>query len=147
MRYAVVIEKAGDNYSAYVPDLPGCIATGEIVAKLERELSEAIRFHIEGLKEDELPIRRRARSRNISRLERGYPFVNSSWRAAQGSCKIFRQIGSHCVSCCSERWRLERAGPGRGGGRKRKPDRETTQFFDSPLSKSEDALRCAGSQN
>ncbi len=56
MRYAVVIEKAGDNYSAYVPDLPGCIATGEIVAKLERELSEAIRFHIEGLKEDELAI-------------------------------------------------------------------------------------------
>jgi predicted RNase H-like HicB family nuclease len=56
MRYAVVIEKAGDNYSACVPDLPGCIATGETVADVERELSEAIRFHIDGLKEDGLPV-------------------------------------------------------------------------------------------
>jgi predicted RNase H-like HicB family nuclease len=56
MRYAVVIESAGDNYSAYAPDLPGCIATGETVADVERELREAIRFHIEGLKEDGLPV-------------------------------------------------------------------------------------------
>ncbi len=56
MRYAVVIEKAGGNYSAYVPDLPGCIATGDIVAEVERELSEAIRFHIDGLKQDGLPV-------------------------------------------------------------------------------------------
>ena len=56
MRYAVVIEKAGDNYSAYVPDLPGCVATAESVAELEWELREAIRFHIEGLKEDGLPV-------------------------------------------------------------------------------------------
>ena len=56
MRYAVVIEKAGDNYSAYVPDLPGCIATGKSVAEVEGELREAIRFHIEGLKEDGLPV-------------------------------------------------------------------------------------------
>jgi predicted RNase H-like HicB family nuclease len=56
MRYAVVIEKAVDNYSAYVPDLPGCVATGETVAEVERELREAIRFHIEGLKEDGLPV-------------------------------------------------------------------------------------------
>ena len=56
MRYAVVIEKAGDNYSAYVPDLPGCVATAKSVAELERELREAIRFHIEGLKEDGLPV-------------------------------------------------------------------------------------------
>jgi predicted RNase H-like HicB family nuclease len=56
MRYAVVIEKAGDNYSACVPDLPGCVATGETVADVERELSEAIRFHIDGLKEDGLPV-------------------------------------------------------------------------------------------
>jgi predicted RNase H-like HicB family nuclease len=51
-----VIEKAGDNYSACVPDLPGCVATGETVADVERELSEAIRFHIDGLKEDGLPV-------------------------------------------------------------------------------------------
>jgi predicted RNase H-like HicB family nuclease len=56
MPYAVVIEKAGDNYCAYVPDLPGCIATGETVADAERELTEAIRFHIDGLKEDGLPV-------------------------------------------------------------------------------------------
>ena len=56
MRYAVVIEKAGDNYSAYVPDLPGCVATGEDVAAVERDIREAIRFHIKGLKEDGLPV-------------------------------------------------------------------------------------------
>ena len=56
MRYAVVIEKAGDNFSAYVPDLPGCIATGQTLAETEAEIREAIRFHIEGLKADGLPI-------------------------------------------------------------------------------------------
>jgi predicted RNase H-like HicB family nuclease len=56
MRYAVVIEKAGDNYSGYVPDLPGCIATGATVRAVEIELKEAIRFHIEGLVEDGLPV-------------------------------------------------------------------------------------------
>ena len=50
MRYAVVIEKANGNYSAYVPDLPGCVATGETVEAVEREIRAAIRFHIEGLK-------------------------------------------------------------------------------------------------
>ena len=56
MRYAVAIEKAGDNYSAYVPDLPGCIATGASVPEVERELREAIRFHIEGLEADGLAV-------------------------------------------------------------------------------------------
>ena len=56
MRYAVVIEKAGGNFSGYVPDLPGCIATGATVAEVENELREAIRFHIEGMKEDGLPV-------------------------------------------------------------------------------------------
>jgi predicted RNase H-like HicB family nuclease len=56
MRYAVVIEKAGDNYSAYVPDLPGCIATAVSVEDIEREISDAIRFHIDGLREDGLPV-------------------------------------------------------------------------------------------
>jgi predicted RNase H-like HicB family nuclease len=54
MRYAVVIEKADGNYSAYMPDLPGCIATGETVEAVEREIRAAIRFHIEGLKADGL---------------------------------------------------------------------------------------------
>ena len=56
MRYAVVIEKAQGNYSAYVPDLPGCVATGGSIQAIEREIREAIRFHIEGLKEDGLPL-------------------------------------------------------------------------------------------
>ena len=56
MRYAVVIEKAGDNFSAYVPDLPGCIATAATADEAEREIGAAIRFHIDGLREDGLPI-------------------------------------------------------------------------------------------
>jgi predicted RNase H-like HicB family nuclease len=56
MRYAVVIEQAGDNYSAYLPDLPGCIATGETVAAVESEIRDAIRFHIDGLQADGLAV-------------------------------------------------------------------------------------------
>ncbi len=56
MRYAVVIEKADGNYSAYVPDLPGCVAAGESVKAVESEIRDAIRFHIEGLKADGLPV-------------------------------------------------------------------------------------------
>jgi predicted RNase H-like HicB family nuclease len=56
MRYAIVIEKAPGNYSAYVPDLPGCIATGDTVAEVESEIRKAIRFHIDGLLEDGLPV-------------------------------------------------------------------------------------------
>jgi len=52
MRYAIVIEKADGNYSAYVPDLPGCVATGATVAAVEAEIRAAIRFHIDGLKAD-----------------------------------------------------------------------------------------------
>lgn len=55
MRYAVVIEKAGNNWSAYVPDLPGCIATGGSVDEVKCELGEAIAFHLEGMREDGLP--------------------------------------------------------------------------------------------
>ena len=56
MRYAVVIEKAESNYSAYVPDLPGCIATGATLAETEAEIRDAIRFHIQGLREDGLAV-------------------------------------------------------------------------------------------
>ncbi len=54
MRYAVVIEKAKRNYSAYVPDLPGCVATGTSEEEVERNIHEAIRFHLDGLREDGL---------------------------------------------------------------------------------------------
>jgi predicted RNase H-like HicB family nuclease len=56
MRYAVVIEKANGNYSAYVPDLPGCVATGETVEAVGRKIRAAIRFHIEGLRADGLEV-------------------------------------------------------------------------------------------
>lgn len=56
MRYAIMIEKAPGNYSAYVPDLPGCVATGATVAEVETEIREAIVFHLEGLREDGLPV-------------------------------------------------------------------------------------------
>jgi predicted RNase H-like HicB family nuclease len=56
MRYAIVIEKAAGNYSAYVPDLPGCVATGATVAEVEAQIREAIVFHVEGLREDGLPV-------------------------------------------------------------------------------------------
>ena len=56
MRYAIVIEKAGNNYSAYVPDLPGCIATGATVAEAEKLIREAVEFHLSGLREDGQPI-------------------------------------------------------------------------------------------
>ena len=52
MRYAIVIEKAENNYSAYVPDLPGCVATGATVEEVEGQIREAIEFHLEGLRED-----------------------------------------------------------------------------------------------
>ena len=56
MRYAIVIEDAGPNESAYVPDLPGCVATGVTIEDVEREIREAIEFHIEGLREDGSPV-------------------------------------------------------------------------------------------
>ena len=55
MRYAIVIEKAGKCYSAYAPDLPGCVATGATTAAVRSEMAAAIRFHLEGLAEDGLP--------------------------------------------------------------------------------------------
>jgi predicted RNase H-like HicB family nuclease len=56
MRYAIVIEQAEGNFSAYVPDLPGCIATGATRQDVEREIGEAIAFHIEGMLADGLPV-------------------------------------------------------------------------------------------
>jgi len=55
-RYAMVIEKAAANYAAHVPDLPGCVATGASVEETERLLRAAVALHLEGLKEDGLPI-------------------------------------------------------------------------------------------
>ena len=55
-RFLIVIEKAGDNYSAYSPDLPGCVATGATREDAEKNMSEAVQMHVEGLLEDNLPV-------------------------------------------------------------------------------------------
>jgi predicted RNase H-like HicB family nuclease len=56
MRYAIVIEKAENNYAAYVPDLPGCVATGKTIEETEEQIREAIDLHLRGMREDGLPI-------------------------------------------------------------------------------------------
>ena len=56
MRYAVVIEKAENNYSAFVPDLPGCISTGRTLEEVRANIRDAIDFHIEGMREDGEPV-------------------------------------------------------------------------------------------
>lgn len=56
MRYAIVIEKAENNYSAYVPDLPGCIATADNFPDVENQIREAIAFHLDGMREDGIAI-------------------------------------------------------------------------------------------
>lgn len=55
-RFLVVIEKTNDNYSAYSPDLPGCVATGATPEETERNIYEAIEMHVHGLLEERLPI-------------------------------------------------------------------------------------------
>lgn len=55
-RFLIVIEKAKGNYSAYSPDLPGCVATGKSVEETERNMHKAIQMHVDGLLEDGLPI-------------------------------------------------------------------------------------------
>jgi predicted RNase H-like HicB family nuclease len=56
MKYGVVIEKGETSYGAYVPDLPGCIAVGETLEEVEQLIREAVQFHIEGLREEDLPV-------------------------------------------------------------------------------------------
>jgi predicted RNase H-like HicB family nuclease len=56
MKYAVAIERAGDNLSVYIPDLPDCIVTGDSVSEVEQLVREAISFHLEGLREDGIEI-------------------------------------------------------------------------------------------
>ena len=56
MRYAVVIEKGPTSYGAYVPDLPGCVAVGKTAAEVKKLIAEAVPLHLQGLREDGLPI-------------------------------------------------------------------------------------------
>ena len=56
MRYAMIIETGRENYSAYLPDLPGCIATGKTIEELKQRMREAIELHLDGMRKDGLPI-------------------------------------------------------------------------------------------
>jgi predicted RNase H-like HicB family nuclease len=55
-RFLIVIEKANGNYSAYCPDLPGCVATGKTLEEIERNMHEAVEMHVQGMLEDKMPI-------------------------------------------------------------------------------------------
>jgi predicted RNase H-like HicB family nuclease len=55
-RFLIVIEKASSNYSAYAPDLPGCVAVGDTLAEVEQNMAEAMHMHIEGMREDSEPV-------------------------------------------------------------------------------------------
>ena len=56
MKYGIVDEKAGENYSAYLPDLPGCTPTGNTIDETRKNIREAITFHLAGLREDGVPL-------------------------------------------------------------------------------------------
>lgn len=56
MRYAIVIEKSDNNYGAWVPDLPGCVATGKTVEVVQKRIQEAVERHLAGMREDGDPI-------------------------------------------------------------------------------------------
>ena len=56
MRYAMIIETGKHNYSAYLPDLPGCVATGETIEEVRQRMREAIELHLASMREDGLPI-------------------------------------------------------------------------------------------
>ncbi len=56
MQYTIVIEKAANNYSAYVPDLPGCVTTGATIEQTKSNMQEAIAYHLRGMREDGEPI-------------------------------------------------------------------------------------------
>ena len=70
VRFLVVIEKANGNYSAYCPDLPGCVATGKNREETELNMHEAVEMHIQGMLEDSLPIPESALLQSILRLRR-----------------------------------------------------------------------------
>ena len=88
MRYAMIIEQGERNYSTYLPDLPGCIATGTTLDEVRQNMAEAIERHLEGMREDGLPIPEPtslglrggglARRRHITNRTGGKP-GNGSW--------------------------------------------------------------------
>jgi predicted RNase H-like HicB family nuclease len=57
MRYAMIIESGNRNYSAYLPDVPGCVATGKTIDEVRERMREAVELHLAGMREDGLPSR------------------------------------------------------------------------------------------
>jgi predicted RNase H-like HicB family nuclease len=90
MRYAIVIEKAGENFSGYAPDLPGCVATGATVEEAESELREAIEFHLAGLREDGTPIPPHPAASITSTLRYNHPIHNDA-------CKRFAVLHARVI--------------------------------------------------
>lgn len=70
MKYLVIIEKAGNNYSAYIPDIPGCVATGKTRKKAHDELIKALKMHLKGAEEDGLFISKPAAEAEYIDLQR-----------------------------------------------------------------------------
>jgi predicted RNase H-like HicB family nuclease len=90
MRYAVVIEQGENNYSAYVPDLPGCVSVGDTFDEVKSEIRKAITFHLDGMREDGLPIpppRSRAEYVDIAAPEHDKS-VQTSDRGTKGRSRI-----------------------------------------------------------
>lgn len=73
-RFLIVIERANGNFSAYSPDLPGCVATGKTREQVTRNMHEAIEMHVRGLREDKLPVPKSMRSPNTSLFFSGNTF-------------------------------------------------------------------------
>src|SRR3954466_371118 len=92
MRYAIVIEKADQNYSAYVPDLPGCVATGTSVKEVETEIRDAIRFRLDGLKADGQPVPQPRASRNTLKPESSHQ-NNEPWPVSAASRAFLGDLG------------------------------------------------------
>ena len=91
MEYVVVIEKAPENYGAYVPDLPGCVSVGDTFAEMLSMIEEAIEFHLDGIREDGEPIP---------------PPTTTLEQAVQEHIELIREFGEA---------ELERASPAPGG--------------------------------
>ena len=89
MRYAVVIEKGDRNYSAYVPDLPGCVSVDDTQEAVKAEIREAIEFHLEGMREDGSPIPEPS-SRAKYGLPRSRVITSRSWSALTRSIAAAR---------------------------------------------------------
>ena len=120
MRYAIVVERVVNNYSAYVPDLPGCFATGATMEETEQLIREAIELHLTGLREDGLPInsvpvslaidRNPARNERSARMQPVVPCIGSIRIAASSvQCGCVRYLVEQSWPPCTGFW--ERSWP------------------------------------